>query len=75
VDLGGFQPVIGRNLTLPRISRALWNAQRRIGAGGTIYELAGAVPGAPGAVAGCAPVISPALILFHHPAFYDSMPH
>jgi len=26
----------------------LWNAQRRIGAGGTIYELAGAVPGAPG---------------------------
>ena len=41
-------PVRRRILTLPPISRALWNAKLRIGAGGTIYEPAGAVPGAPG---------------------------
>jgi len=42
----------GRSLTLPPICRALWNAKLRIGACGTIYELAGAVPGAPGAAGG-----------------------
>ena len=38
-----------RRVAAGDLVRARWNAQRRIGAGGTIYELAGAVPGAPGA--------------------------
>ena len=46
-----------RRVAAGDLVRARWNAPRRIGAGGTSYELAGAVPGAPGAGSGCAHLV------------------